>query len=880
MVKTEFSAGAVFWAGAIIALFAGVFILTPGYSDGPTIVHQIGTGAATVSGATDSLVGGIAWLNQTLNLTENIRVCNITYTESNQALNTSSLPFNTKFEIINSTGTIGTTNTTVKWNRDGKKHNASLTSCVNLIAGTGYKLVASSNGKEFGYNMSNTAGYIGGAFWRYDNNWATYDADLIFWNEVTAAAPPAITGNVSLTAPVETNYTTTALLYNFTAISSNRTYINCWQNINGNVLGINGDGTPYNATNNTAASVLVTDFTAGEFGTAWALNLICDVGPGTNVTSNYRNFTTNRYLHNETISQTAVYEGQLNNFTLTIQLAQAYSGTNCIDAKLQYNGTNYTANIYAVNPSPYSYGAVRAWVNLSAQAVTTNNTPYAFRWYYSNGPGFPGCLMPDYTASSSANQNVYYAMATESLNVNPNAAIGGESYNLDTILRIYYNGSATRTINAYHNGTTYLSSFYSSNATHETYRTTLTAGSVSDADNATFLENSTFYAGGILRSQTSANVTFYRIFFGDCAGIYTTKAYNLTFYNEENTAQPVTTSLEINGTYYYGGVTYGFNATKTGAYYYEFCLYPGWKNYTVNAISRYWAPGNTTRYFYIVNATASNLTIQNPLYLLDASLAYNVSVNVVDVGGNFIEGVYVYFMRYFVGTNTYLTVDVIKTSGLGADKAPLRINDVYYRIVGIKDGNVLFSKEPWQGSTSLSITYNSNEAGYFWSYYKSISGVCALAADNVTLSCQAADSSGLAHTVNLKVYEQGPITQTLLCDISGLSTATGLNCNLGNSTNKAYRYLFTANMGAETATLSSGWLYGTKTNVYGGTGLFFSALFMVGLAAAGAFNPSVSLVFATAALGVAAWGGWLSLTFGGFAGLGIVIGFIIWRLNA
>lgn len=198
--------------------------------------------------------------------------------------------------------------------------------------------------------------------------------------------------------------------------------------------------------------------------------------------------------------------------------------------------------------------------------------------------------------------------------------------------------------------------------------------------NYTAFLNSTLYAVGnttnydnINTTATQYNKTFY---------IYQTNSINIIF-KDQSTGTTInwsTITFEALGSYN------SYNYTTSNGTLFASFLTPD--EYT----ARYRANGYTERFyiFTVTNQTTQSLT----LYLLNSSLASNITLNVIDQSTLSLEDAEITIMKYDIASNSYKTVEITTTNFEGEAYATLTLYNEYYKFIIEYDGEIVFTSTP------------------------------------------------------------------------------------------------------------------------------------------------------------------------------------------
>jgi hypothetical protein len=302
---------------------------------------------------------------------------------------------------------------------------------------------------------------------------------------------------------------------------------------------------------------------------------------------------------------------------------------------------------------------------------------------------------------------------------------------------------------------------------------------------------------------------------------------------------------------------------------------------------QYYKTGYKDRTYYIYTKINNSTTGAN-LYLLDENLGNVIIVYVRDENGNKVQNAIVKIQRYYVGSNSYKTVAQVKTDYEGKGVTFLRVNEIYYRFIIEKNFVVLRETEPTiitctaGGCPPYPVTLSISEqmpAKYFL-YLGKVAYSCQLNEETNILKCTVDDTSQLMQKARLLVEQKGALKFDTLCDNICESSACTLTCDLGNRTNKLYRYLLFAYFSEPPVVLEQKILdYLTGIIFWGSQGLLMGFILVSTLFFVGIWNPVVAMIFAFLGIIVGYVLGMIPVSAFSLVGLGLAIGILIYKMR-
>lgn len=381
-----------------------------------------------------------------------------------------------------------------------------------------------------------------------------------------------------------------------------------------------------------------------------------------------------------------------------------------------------------------------------------------------------------------------------------------------------------------------------------TYTLTVTAGTYSTAVSIVTINATAQNTTALLYQSGSANINVYDEETGNLFLKNTSISFISTGY-----AQNYSTA---NGTLYMPNLTTG--------------------DYT----TLYSSTGYGTRRQYITLTGTGAITAN--LYLLNSTLSNSILARVSDQNGDYLEGTTIQLLRYYISSNSYKTVAMIKTDNLGYGGLDVKLNDPTYQFLLQYEGETVYStigSPIWNTNTQ---EFQINTIEDFLYSLKNIDQVyTSLYYDNITgeFVYTFADNQGLLRSGCLTVISRGTTGDTIICDNCENSTAATITC-LADTTKTLYiatAYVDTnTNYSVHIRDVLSHFTSFT-TPIYAEQGVFYSFMIIAVMAMLGIWNPVVSILLGLMGLLLSVWLEFLSF---GAATYTIVVGLIIVGLIA
>lgn len=318
--------------------------------------------------------------------------------------------------------------------------------------------------------------------------------------------------------------------------------------------------------------------------------------------------------------------------------------------------------------------------------------------------------------------------------------------------------------------------------------------------NKSFYWNFTLSDGAITYNQSATNTqTVSRIFMELCNATYTVPFLNFTTRSATNPFPTLNSSFKISWDIWLGTGDIKRNQSyedlvvgAVGNHTFDFCVYPAHENYNISSQVEVDATDYSKSYHYLTNATISNTTNEIGLYLLNNSLATLTVLTVQDGAQNPIEGVDISIQFYDVGTDTFYTIGMARSSFNGEDVVYLNWYDSLYKFILTKNGEVIKQTTPYKILETPQIFEVITEITYV--YDKFANFIYNLYYNDVTQNfvLTFTKPSGLVDKGCLWVYKRTSLNDTTICNTCETSSSATLYCNVAAYGNGTYYATFYA----------------------------------------------------------------------------------------
>ena len=263
----------------------------------------------------------------------------------------------------------------------------------------------------------------------------------------------------------------------------------------------------------------------------------------------------------------------------------------------------------------------------------------------------------------------------------------------------------------------------------------------------------------------------------------------------------------------------------------------------------------TKRDFYFTLANASNFSVD--VYLLSINNGTDVTFTAQDNSGNDLEGALIRLKRFYVETNSYITVAMIKTNSEGQGIIDVDFNDAFYETLTTFEGKTLRTIGAKIISTTLILTMDLLPDPF--TTVDTIEGITtSLSFTNSTQTFVYVftDIGGTPRTGQIDVIKRGVVSDTTVCTNSDTSVSATILCQV-NTTSEPGNYLALGliTVGSNQIRTDSlereNGIRGDFQNTFGTQGAFVTMIIAGTLAGLGAgISPAVAIIMFLAGLGV------------------------------
>ena len=245
------------------------------------------------------------------------------------------------------------------------------------------------------------------------------------------------------------------------------------------------------------------------------------------------------------------------------------------------------------------------------------------------------------------------------------------------------------------------------------------------------------------------------------------------------------------------------------------------------------------------------------LYLLNSSDSTSFIIRVRDSAFAIVEGAVVHIQRYYTGTDSWNTTEIVTTNYEGKSIGHFVVEDVNYRFLVYVNGEL----ELTTGSTkifcevspcTITLTLEGDEEFVEFTNVTDLTYSLVYSTTTEIFTYTYADESTLADGGRFIVIRSafGNATETTICDTSSSEITAVLTCDISTFSNGTY-YAFAYNERTTATTLVDTLIISKARDVIdnlGLDGIVWIAFILIGIIGVGLFKPAIAVVFTIAAV--------------------------------
>jgi len=377
-------------------------------------------------------------------------------------------------------------------------------------------------------------------------------------------------------------------------------------------------------------------------------------------------------------------------------------------------------------------------------------------------------------------------------------------------------------------------------------------------------------------NSTSYNITLYKMVINNTEPDEET--IHFIIYDEETDTE-ITADFEISFDISLDNETersYPFDLNDSTNY--SFYIWPYWAEYFADAVIEYWADGYGKRTWYLDGSSITNDSQTINLYLVASANSSLIQINVKDSEYSGVEDVTIEVQRYYVGSETYKTITILKTDTEGKALTYLIPNEVNYYFILKQDGIIVKTygamKIVDDGSTPITVDFFiEGILPEFYEIQEGISGSCVFSELLNRSICSGADTSGLVNSWCIKIEKLGfLLLEEVYYNCTTGSTVT-MNYDYGVITDE-FKVTFLAHTDDNTYLIDTDSVGTSGSVFYGDWGVFIAILVVLTVTLIGIWNPPIAGIFTVFGLAISLAFGLIALSIASLVGLAIIAALI------
>ena len=379
-----------------------------------------------------------------------------------------------------------------------------------------------------------------------------------------------------------------------------------------------------------------------------------------------------------------------------------------------------------------------------------------------------------------------------------------------------------------------------------------------------------------------------RIYLSNCNATHSDRTVNFTIKDEKNPNPNINASLYSAWKFWLGTGTIKKNMSyeniSESVENFGFCINPSNMTYYMDTNIELEKLSWASNYHYFRNASFNNNTMNVSLYLTNLSLTTLTELMVYDRYQNELDDVIIQIQKYDIGTDTYYTIGMVKTSSQGNDLTYLKWYSTFYKFTLTRYGQVLKITDAMKISTTPVKFIVTPDVVF---HYDLFSGVTFLLYyNNVTSNfvLTFVDPTGSITSGCLKVIKRTATNDVILCDDCESSTSATLYCNINGTSPGTYIATFYAT-GSDPYTFGSISIRIRQTlkDIFSQLGNLDGTFLAVALAGSIAFlflvSPIMGIIGILIGLLASSALGFTTINYITYIGIALIGGFITWQIK-
>lgn len=289
-----------------------------------------------------------------------------------------------------------------------------------------------------------------------------------------------------------------------------------------------------------------------------------------------------------------------------------------------------------------------------------------------------------------------------------------------------------------------------------------------------------------------------RTYLSYCNDTHNIMYINISTYNAENPFPRLNAQFKSAWSWFVKGAggtvfrTYSFEDITETNKTFAFCMNNTATDYTVSSTLEIDNDLYAKNFHFLTNASFTNSSQNLSLYLLNDTKATATVLLTRDGQQAPIENVYISIQFYDVGTDTFYTVGMAKTSSEGEDLVYLNWYDSLYKFVMVKDGVIVKSTTPYKITETPQIFDIVTDVTFEFAKFDDFLYDLYFNETTSNFVLTFVKPSGSVDTGCLRVIKRNQTNDYLICETCESSTSATVYCNIGSSGNGTFIATFYA----------------------------------------------------------------------------------------
>ncbi len=223
-----------------------------------------------------------------------------------------------------------------------------------------------------------------------------------------------------------------------------------------------------------------------------------------------------------------------------------------------------------------------------------------------------------------------------------------------------------------------------------------------------------------------------------------------------------------------------------------FCFEDESSSYSISAAIEIDGTDYSKNYYYLNDYIINNVTSNIDLYLLNDSLATATVLKVRDAVQSPLSDVYISIQFYDVGTDTFYTVGIARTSSQGEDLVYLNWYDSLYKFILVRNGTTVKSTDPYKITETPQIFDVIFDTPYDFQKFEDFEYSLIFNNNTNNFVLTFVKPSGDVEAGCLRVIKRNQTNDYTICKTCETSSSATVYCNIAGQGNGTFIATFYA----------------------------------------------------------------------------------------